>query len=370
MPGIAGVGLPAGVAALVALRRKPVYDPELVRLKSATRRSPRSCAWSPSPRRACPRRALADRLWEFADVYRQYDLPAGNRFTVHGLWLPRRRAGEDWQPLLAPRPPIRGGKEVILSVREVAGVWHLPQAGADTPLVERTGARQRLPRPETVAAGCRIGVSRRHDRAVPVHVPDALLARQNALLVAKTRAGKSTLLVRFARHRMEEGRGCLLVLDPQRDLARDCLGVVPRGREADVVFLDAADAARPFGLNLLDAGLGWGRDQIVRNTLLIFRNEFDGYWGPRMEDCFRNAALALAEANATLCARDPGDGPRAGGRASTPSSTSPPSSSRAPSGARCWRWSTTRTSTTGGTPTGCGCPPTCGRSRPTRWSRR
>lgn len=309
--GIAGLALPAGVAALVALRRKPVYDPELVRLKigdPAFAAQLRLVAIAPA---GVPEAALADRLWEFADVYRQYDLPAGNHFTVHGLWLPRRRAGEDWQPLLAPRP-IRGGKELILSVREVAGVWHLPQAGADTPLVERTGARQRLPRPETVAAGCRIGVSRRHGRAVPVHVPDALVARQNALLVAKTRAGKSTLLVRFARHRMEEGRGCLLVLDPQRDLARDCLGVVPRGREADVVFLDAADAARPFGLNLLDAGLGWGRDQIVRNTLLIFRNEFDGYWGPRMEDCFRNAALALAEANATLCARDPGDGPRAG----------------------------------------------------------
>ncbi len=94
------------------------------------------------------------------------------------------------------------------------------------------------------------------------------------------------------------------MIDPHGDLARDCLGVVPRGREADVVFLDAADGARHFGLNLLDAGLGWNRDQIVKNTLLIFKHEFDGFWGPRMEDCFRNAALALFEANEALCAAD------------------------------------------------------------------
>jgi len=309
--GFVGLGLPAGVVGLAALLRRPVYDPELVRLKlgdPAFAAQLRLAVIAPA---AAPEAALAERLRACADGYRQYDLPAGNRFTVHDLRLPGPRTGADWQPLLAPRPDRRG-RALLLNVREVAGLWHLPQAGADTPLVERTGARRRPPRPETVAAGCRIGVARRHGGAIPVHLPDSLLARQNALLVAKTRAGKSTLLVRFARHRMATGRDCLLVIDPQRDLARDCLGVVPREREDDVVFLDAADDARPFGLNLLDAGLGWGRDQIVKNTLLVFRHEFDDYWGPRMEDCFRNAALALAEANATLCRLDPGDAPGAG----------------------------------------------------------
>ncbi|HET8626606.1 MAG TPA: hypothetical protein VFL91_04275, partial [Thermomicrobiales bacterium] len=166
-------------------------------------------------------------------------------------------------------------------------------------------ARQRLPRPETVAAGCRVGVSRRHGRAVPVHLADDLLRRQHTLAVAKTRAGKSTLLARIARYLMEDDRQAVVLVDPQRDLARQVLGLVPRERADDVVFLDAADRARPFGLNLLDAGLGWDRDQLVANLLFIFRREFAGFWGPRMEDAFRFAALTLAEANGTLLALDP-----------------------------------------------------------------
>jgi hypothetical protein len=72
-----------------------------------------------------------------------------------------------------------------------------------------------------------------------------------------------------------------------------------------VVALDLAHAARPFGLYLLDTGLGWGRDEAVANALTVFRREFDRFWGPRMADAFRFALLTLYEANATLCATDP-----------------------------------------------------------------
>jgi hypothetical protein len=83
------------------------------------------------------------------------------------------------------------------------------------------------------------------------------------------------------------------------------LGLVPRERERDVVYLDVANRRRPFGLNLLDVGLGWERDQAVSNALRIFRREFDTFWGPRMEDAFRFALMALFEANQALCRDDP-----------------------------------------------------------------
>ena len=62
--------------------------------------------------------------------------------------------------------------------------------------------------------------------------------------------------------------------------------------------------ARPFGLNLLDTGLGWDRDRAVANALSVFQREWgDRYWGPRMEDAFRFALLTLFDANvAALCA--------------------------------------------------------------------
>jgi hypothetical protein len=101
----------------------------------------------------------------------------------------------------------------------------------------------------------------------------------------------------------------VLLVDPHRDLAEGLLGVVPRERVSDVVFLDAADRARPFGLNLLDTGLGWTRDRAVNNALAVFKREWgDRYWGPRMEDAFRYALMTLFEVNAAVCRDDPAHG--------------------------------------------------------------
>jgi hypothetical protein len=73
-----------------------------------------------------------------------------------------------------------------------------------------------------------------------------------------------------------------------------------------VVFLDVANAVRPFGLNLLDTGLGWDRDRAVANTLIVFQREWgEQYWGPRMEDAFRFALMSLFEANVAMCRADP-----------------------------------------------------------------
>jgi hypothetical protein len=84
---------------------------------------------------------------------------------------------------------------------------------------------------------------------------------------------------------------------------------VPARRARDVVFLDVADRARPFGLNLLDTGLGWDRDRAVANALAVFQREWgDRYWGPRMEDAFRFALMTLFEANLALCRADPAHG--------------------------------------------------------------
>src|SRR4029077_10984698 len=132
-----------------------------------------------------------------------------------------------------------------------AGVWHLPHAAADVALLERTTARRWLPLPTTVADGCRIGLSVHQGREVPVALPGDVL-RRHLLLVAKTRRGKSTLMLRLAQHAMQaEPRRAVLLVDPHRDLAESALGLVPETRRDGAVFLDVADAARPFGLNLL-----------------------------------------------------------------------------------------------------------------------
>ncbi|MCC7368850.1 MAG: hypothetical protein IT306_10530 [Chloroflexi bacterium] len=237
-------------------------------------------------------------------AYHRYDLPLGNRFAPVALRAPEGAAPPLWRP--DHLPPT--GARALLNARELAGLWHLPQAASDVPLVERTTARARLPLPILVARGCRIGVSAHQGEAVEVRVADELLGR-HLLLVAKTRRGKSALLGRLAAHLMAApvpaGHRALLLVDPHRDLARAALGLVPPARRDAVVYLDLARDDRPFGLNLLDVALFGRRNKAVANALGVFRYEFAAYWGPRMEDAFRHALLTLYDANRALCATGP-----------------------------------------------------------------
>ena len=284
------------------LRRRELVDPRLVQAKLSRD------ACMVELRLAVIAPIFADdgvvqhRLDRLVAAYRPFALATGNSL------VPRRIArGADDLRVLAPldRPSL-------LNVRELAGLWHLPQASDDVVFLERTTARRRLPLRGSVAptadgtTGCRIGVSSHQHHEVPVYLPTQLLQR-HLLAVAKTRRGKSSLLLRMVHHLMHSGgeQRSVVLVDPHRDLAVSALGLVPRERQADVVYLDVSNRRRPFGVNLLDVGLGWDRDQATANALRIFRREFDGYWGPRMEDAFRFATLALFEANEALCAEDP-----------------------------------------------------------------
>ncbi len=300
---LAGGGL-AGAPALLWLARrlgnKPIYDVKLVQEKVsriAFVAQPRLAVFAP---KGAPRVQVDARLERLVAAYRQYNLAAGNGLVARKL----DARGRDLRGL-ALLTPARAVP--ILNTRELAGLWHLPQALADVPLVERTAARRRLPLPCTVARGCPIGVSSHQGRVVPVALPDELL-RRHLLLVAKTRRGKSSLLLRLAQHAMaSEGtqRAALVLVDPHHDLARAALGLVPPARRGEVVYLDVAERARPFGLNLIDTGLFRDRDKAVANVLAVFKREFDRFWGPRMEDAFRFALLTLYEANQAICAAEP-----------------------------------------------------------------
>ena len=294
------VGVPGLFWLARRLGQKAIYDVRLVQEKVsriAYRAQLRLAVFAP---KEVPRVEVDARLERLVAAYRQYNLAAGNGLVARRLDL----RGRDLRSL-ALFPPARAVP--VLNTRELAGLWHLPQALADVPLVERTAARRRLPLPCTVARGCPIGTSSHQGRVVPVALPDELL-RRHLLLVAKTRRGKSSLLLRLARHVMETtgaDRPALVLVDPHRDLARAALGLVPPARRDDVVYLDVAERGRPFGLNLLDTGLFRDRDKAVANVLAIFKREFDRFWGPRMEDAFRFALLTLYEANQAICTADP-----------------------------------------------------------------
>lgn len=284
------------------LRRKKLYDTRLVQEKInriAYLAEIRLAIFAPTN---VPVAEVEARLARLVAAYRQFSLAAGN-----GL-VPRALSGKENN--LAHLGPLLSARATpVLNIRELAGLWHLPHTEADVPLLERTTARRRLPLPVTVERGCHIGVASHQGHAIGVALPDDLL-RRHLLLVAKTRRGKSSLLLQLARYLMatpvaDDRPSALVLVDPHRDLARAALGLVPSARRGDVVYLDVANTKRPFGLNLLDVGLGWNRDKAVANALTIFRHEFDRFWGPRMEDAFRFALLTLYSANQAIYEADP-----------------------------------------------------------------
>ena len=133
------------------------------------------------------------RLGNLVAAYRPFGLATGNRLVA----CPVNALDVDVRVL----KPI--GRSFLLNVQELAGLWHLVQATDDIPFVERTTSRRRLPLPRTVANegenNCRIGASAHQGHEIGVWLPDGLL-RRHLLAVAKTRRGKSSLLLRIAHH--------------------------------------------------------------------------------------------------------------------------------------------------------------------------
>jgi hypothetical protein len=273
------VGIGGLYALWLRLSQRALYDVELVKEKltrPAVRAELRLAIFAPANVGLAEVQA---RLAHLVAAYRAYDLERGNGLVARALDGP-----DTPETLCTPLPMGPPRRLATLSTRELAGLWHLVQSADDVALVERTTARRFLPLPETVADGARLGVAEDGmGRAVPVHLAPVLL-RRHALLVAKTRKGKSGLLRRLWLQLVTlptEPAPTVVLVDPHSDLADAALGLVPPSRQSQVVHLDVGRAARrPFGLNLLDVGLGWSREQLVENALRVFKHEFDNYWGP------------------------------------------------------------------------------------------
>lgn len=278
----AAVGLP--LAALVAGRfmSSGVVDASLIEEKlahPAFAAQIRISAFGPVDSQPSRLRSLVNGV---AESYRAFDHPSGQSLGPRSSrWLARRRPD-------------------VLNAAELAGLWHLP-CDLDTPTVQRATSRRALPQSEDVSRGCRVGVSAHQAAAMPVHMPLSLLTR-NQLIVAKTRRGKSTLLLHIASHLMERmasghERMLLVVVDPHQDLAEAVLSQVPPEIEERVTYLDAAQRDRPPGLNLLDVALFPNRDRTAENVITMMHRLWPDNWGPRMEGALRACLSCLHEAN-------------------------------------------------------------------------
>jgi hypothetical protein len=255
-------------------------------------------------------------------AYRQYHTAAGGYFIPRCVpqrkarrllvkrkgWLRSRMSGWEYD---LPR------SSHLLSVADIAALWHLPQAQdlADLPYVERARARTAMaPAELTLGQGWKIGTSSHVGHTVPVYLPTECLGH-NLLTVASTGKGKSTLFQHLAQAvcAVRAGRGGssapgLAFIEPHGDVVHALCGLVPASERDNVVLVDLAHTDYPVGLNPLDM-TGRDRDKAVDVLITLAEHLWEASYGSRTENVLEYVLKSLADANEWLIERDPYQGP-------------------------------------------------------------
>ncbi|MDY7075652.1 MAG: type IV secretory system conjugative DNA transfer family protein [Chloroflexota bacterium] len=255
------------------------------------------------------------RLLQLASAYRQFNTGAGNALTLEETVFDPCDLDGGWDDGWKSRLRLPGSPRDIINAAEAASLWHLPW-GDGAQLVPRVLSLQLLPLPEDVAEGVPIGTSSHHGRTIPVCLPPSAVKR-NKLLVARTRRGKTTLMLHLAQaacqipraadgREQDDRRGvkrdrarrrAVVFIDPHGDAVKRLVRMVPPERVDDVVYLDFGDEMRVPGWNLLDTQMGFSPELLVESFIYAGRRIWSDYWGPRMEDVLRHVVWTLVRAN-------------------------------------------------------------------------
>ncbi len=191
--------------------------------------------------------------------------------------------------------PPQQNKNILNSV-ELATLFHFPdQRNIPTSQLARQGSKQ-VDGPRNVPEeGLLLGYNVFRGAKKPIRL--SLHDRQRHMyVVGQTGVGKSTFLENLALQDMLNGNGFAFV-DPHGDTAEKLLSMVPKERTEDVIYFSPADMDYPMGLNLFEFQTPDQKDFLIQEVLNMLYKLYDpqhqGIMGPRYEDMFRNAALAV-----------------------------------------------------------------------------
>lgn len=193
---------------------------------------------------------------------------------------------------LFPQPQ----SQMVLNAVELATIFHFPdQRSIPTSQLERQDSKQ-VDGPRNIPEeGMLLGynVFRGVKKPIRLSVGDR---QRHMYVVGQTGTGKSTFLENLALQDMMAGNGFAFV-DPHGDTAEKLLAMVPKERTEDVIYFCPADTDYPMGLNLFEFQTPDQKDFLIQEVLGMLKKLYDpnnqGIMGPRYEDMFRNAALAV-----------------------------------------------------------------------------
>ena len=217
-------------------------------------------------------------------------------------WLEGRRI-IIWNPLNAvlmyhafqKRLLIFFNKISILCTKELAGIFHFPDAHYNRIPVIKWAQYKVLPPPSDVPKeGTLLGNNVYRSQKVPIYIDEGDRSR-HFYIIGKSGSGKSVMLSYMARQDAQKGNG-FCVIDPHGDLIEDVLEFVPKERAKDTIVFNPGDIERPMGLNMLEAKTNEEKDRASLDAMEIFIKLFGNeIFGPRIQHYFRNACLTLMD---------------------------------------------------------------------------
>ena len=237
-------------------------------------------------------------------AFDQFSNPGVNSFKKKKV---KDRTKEEFmEDVIYRRTPIECN--TILNIEELAAIYHFPNKEITTPNIHWLLSRE-IPASnevntdinsiETIWMGnneYRGEVKRicfeRDDR------------RRHSYILGQTGTGKSWLLTRMIIQDIYNGDGVCFV-DPHGDAAEMVLERIPPERAEDVIYFNAADFERPFGLNIMEFYNEQHKHQIVNSFIALLLRMFDpnnqGFAGPMFQQAVRNSMLtAMSEQGSTL----------------------------------------------------------------------
>ena len=196
----------------------------------------------------------------------------------------------------------------ILNIEELAALYHFPNKEITTPNIVWLLSKE-LPAGNEISSDVNsrdaIWVGNNYFRGkrkmICFQRDDR---RRHAYILGQTGTGKSWLMVRMMIQDIYNGDGCCFI-DPHGSAAEMLLERIPPERAEDVIYFNAGDFDRPFGLNIMEYYNEQHKHQIVNSFLALLIRLFDpnnqGYAGPAFQQAVRNSMLtAMSKPDSTL----------------------------------------------------------------------
>ncbi len=199
-------------------------------------------------------------------------------------------------------------EKTVLNLEELAALYHFPNKDISTPNVNWLLSKELIASNEIssdINSKDTIWVGNNYFRgkkkAICFKRDDR---RRHSYILGQTGTGKSWLMVRMILQDIHNGDGVCFI-DPHGQAAEMILERIPADRAEDVIYFDAGDFERPFGINIMEYYNEQHKHQIVNSFIALLIRLFDphnqGYAGPAFQQAVRNSMLtAMSKKDSTL----------------------------------------------------------------------